>query len=46
VVIGAMTPKLGERLQQIPGTEISVQRSTVTETAKILHRTLWEAFGR
>jgi len=40
--IGAITPKLGEWLQQIAGTtsEISVQESGVLGTAKILHRTL------
>lgn len=39
--LGAVTPKLGKWLQQIPEmtSEISVQRSTVLETAKILHRT-------
>jgi len=36
-----VTPKLGEWLQQIPGTtsEVSVQ-NTVLGTAEILHRTL------
>ena len=40
--LGAVTHKLGEWLQQIPGTtsEVSVQKSTVLGTAKILHRTL------
>ena len=40
--LGAVTPKLEERLQQIPGTtsELSVQKSAVLETAKILCRTL------
>uniref|UniRef100_A0A3Q0S451 Immunoglobulin V-set domain-containing protein n=1 Tax=Amphilophus citrinellus TaxID=61819 RepID=A0A3Q0S451_AMPCI len=40
--LGAVTPKLGERLQQIPGTtsEISVQKSAILGTAKILRRTL------
>ncbi|XP_076747360.1 uncharacterized protein LOC101485988 [Maylandia zebra] len=40
--LGAVTPKLGEWLQQIPGTtsEISVQKSAVLGTAKILRRTL------
>ncbi|KAF7643082.1 hypothetical protein LDENG_00244990 [Lucifuga dentata] len=40
--LGAVTPKLGEWLQQIPGTtsEISVQKSAVLGTAKMLHRTL------
>ena len=40
--LGAVTPKLEERLQQIPGTtsELSVQRSAVPGTAKILRRTL------
>ena len=40
--LGAVTPKLGEWLQQIPGTttEASVQKSAVLGTAKILHRTL------
>ncbi len=45
VVVGALravTPKLGEWLQQIPGTtsEASVQKSAVLGTAKILRRTL------
>ena len=47
--LGAVTPKLEERLQQIPGTtsELSVQKSAVLGTAKILRRTiklpgLWE----
>ena len=42
VVIGAVTPKLEEWLQQIPGTksELSVQKSVVLGTAKILRRTL------
>ena len=45
VVIGALvavTPKLGEWLQQIPGrtSEISVQKSGILGTAKIMHRTL------
>ena len=40
--LGAVTHKLGEWLQQIPGTtsEVSVQKSAVLGTAKILHRTL------
>ena len=40
--LGAVTPKLGEWLQQIPGTtsEASVQKSAVLGTAKILRRTL------
>ena len=40
--LGALTPKLEERLQQIPGTtsELSVQKSAVLGTAKILGRTL------
>ena len=40
--LGAVTPKLGEWLQQIPGTtsETSVQKSAVLGTAKILRRTL------
>ncbi|XP_076744288.1 uncharacterized protein LOC143420307 [Maylandia zebra] len=40
--LGAVTPKLGEWLQQIPGitSEISVQKSAVLGTAKILRRTL------
>ena len=40
--LGAVTPKLEEWLQQIPGTtsELSVQKSAVLGTAKILHRTL------
>lgn len=35
-------PKLGEWLQHISGrtSEVSVQKSSVLETAKILHRTL------
>uniref|UniRef100_A0A3P9D2Q4 Histone H4 n=1 Tax=Maylandia zebra TaxID=106582 RepID=A0A3P9D2Q4_9CICH len=39
---GAVTPKLGEWLQQIPGitSEISVQKSAVLGTAEILRRTL------
>ena len=38
----AVTPKLEEWLQQISGTttEVSVQKSAVLGTAKILHRTL------
>lgn len=45
VVIGALralTHKLGEWFQQIPGktSEITVQKSAVLGTAKILHRTL------
>ncbi len=38
----AVTPKLGEWLQQIPGTtsEISVKKSAVLGTAEILCRTL------
>jgi len=36
-----VTPKLGEWLQQIPGTSvISAQKSAVLGTAKILHSTL------
>ena len=40
--LGAVAPKLGEWLQQIPGTtsELSVQKSAVLGTAKTLHRTL------
>ena len=40
--LGAVTPKLEEWLQQIPGTtsELSVQKSAVLGTAKILRRTL------
>ena len=39
--LGAVTPKLEEWLQQIPGTsELSVQKSAVLETAKVLGRTL------
>ena len=40
--LGAVTHKLGEWLQQIPGTtsEVSVQKSAVLGTAKILRRTL------
>ena len=40
--LGAVTPKLEEWLQQIPGTtsELSVQKSAVLKTAKILRRTL------
>ncbi|KAF7666152.1 hypothetical protein LDENG_00119050 [Lucifuga dentata] len=40
--LGAVTPKLGEWLQEIPGTtsEVSVQKSAVLGTAKILCRTL------
>ncbi|KAK1798063.1 hypothetical protein P4O66_000560 [Electrophorus voltai] len=40
--LGAVTPKLGEYLQQIPGTpsEISILKCAVLGTAKILHRTL------
>ena len=40
--VGAVTPKLGERVQHILETtsEISVQKSTVLGTAKILRRTL------
>ncbi|TWW59227.1 hypothetical protein D4764_06G0007570 [Takifugu flavidus] len=40
--LGAVAPKLSRWLQQIPGTtsEISVQKSAVLGTAKILHRTL------
>ena len=45
VVIGALggvIPKLGEWLQQIPGTtsELFVQKSAVPGTAKILRRNL------
>ena len=41
-VVGAVTPKLDGWVQQIPGTttEISVQKSGLLGTAKILHRTL------
>ena len=40
--LGAVTPKLREWLQQIPGrtSEISVQKSALLGTAKILRRTL------
>ena len=40
--LGAVTPKLKEWLHQIPGTtsELSVQKSVVLGTAKILCRTL------
>ena len=40
--LGAVTHKLGEWLQQIPGTtsEVSVQRSVVLGTVRILHRTV------
>ena len=40
--LGAVTPKLEERLHQIPGTtsDRSVQKSAVLGTAKILFRTL------
>lgn len=40
--LGAMTPKLAESLQQIPGktTKVSVQKSAVFGTAKILRSTL------
>ncbi|TWW80098.1 hypothetical protein D4764_10G0011280 [Takifugu flavidus] len=40
--LGAVTPNLSRWFQQIPGTtsEISVQKSTVLGTAKILRRTL------
>ena len=40
--LGAVTPKLEEWLQQIPGTtsELSVQKSAVLGTAKVLRRTL------
>ena len=40
--LGAVTPKLEEWLQQIPGktSDISVQKSAVLGTAKILRRTL------
>ena len=40
--LGAVTPKLEEWLEQIPGTtsELSVQKSAVLATVKILHRTL------
>ena len=39
---GAVTPKLGEWLKQIPGiiSETTFQKSTILGTAKILHRTL------
>ena len=45
VVIGAyeaITPRLGEWLQQIPGitSDVSVQKSAVKGTANILRRTL------
>lgn len=45
VVIGtliAVTPKLDERLQQIPGAtpEVSVQKRAALGTAKVLRRTL------
>ena len=41
-VLGTVTPKLDWWLQQIPGTtsEISVQKSALLGTDKILHRTL------
>ena len=40
--LGAVTPKLEEWLEQIPGTtsELSVQKSAVLATVKILRRTL------
>ena len=40
--LGAVTPKLEERLQQIPRTtsELCVQKSAVPGTAKILRRSL------
>ena len=40
--LGAVTPKLEEWLQQVPGktSDISVQKSAVLGTAKILRRTL------
>ena len=40
--IGAVTPKLEEWLQQIPGTtsELDVEKSAVLGTAKVLRRTL------
>lgn len=40
--LGAVTPKLEEWLEQIPGTtsDISVQKCAVLGTAKILRRTL------
>ena len=39
--LGAVTPKLEEWLQQIPGTsELSFQKSAVLGTAKIVCRTL------
>uniref|UniRef100_A0A8C8DT49 Uncharacterized protein n=1 Tax=Oryzias sinensis TaxID=183150 RepID=A0A8C8DT49_9TELE len=40
--LGAVTPKLEEWLQQIPGkiSDISIQKSAVLGTAKILRRTL------
>ena len=37
VALGAITPKMSWWLQQIPGTsEISIQKSAIVETAKIL----------
>lgn len=40
--VGAITPKLKERLQQIPGTtsELTVQKRALLETGKNLHITL------
>lgn len=40
--LGAVTPKLQEWLQQIPGTtlEVSVHKTVVLGTAMILYRTL------
>ena len=40
--LGAVTPKVGEGLQQIPGTpsELSIQKNAMLGTVKILHRTL------
>lgn len=40
--LGAVIPKLGEWIQQIPGTtsEISVQKRAILGAAKILRRTL------
>lgn len=42
VVTGALTPRMVEWPQQIPGTtsEISAQKSAVLGTARILRRTL------
>lgn len=40
--LGAVAPKLGERLQKIPGTtsNLSAQKNAVLGTANILHNTL------